>query len=928
MIKRQSMFYKSVIFILFLLVHQMIAAQSSTSCDTSLLNQIEKAKEAYEAANYTEAKELALCTLKNLGRNKDKLLCVADLYSVLGNISILNGVNKYETAQEYYLHELSLRQKLGEKGTESIAIASFNLGACNYYLGSYEKSKEYLEKSLDIFLSKDIYELSDVYFSELIRFLSEVYWFSGEKNRAEELLQKKVWPRLNKIKFDRRLIGYYASRGYNYYLNKEYQKSIDFQIKAVTLYKKHLPNELGTIFNTTRLIGSVYVALGNTDKAIKYYEEAFDIAKQNNFPKLAYSLIYNMLGNTYRKKEDFVTSLDYYKKSLRFHTPTNTYEDSDKIPKSEELYDHYPLIMSILKSKFYVLREIYKHSKDSSYLTQSINTFKLADTLLSNQYRKFQFNNDVLTSNALHNLEVYSGLISSYFDIYNKTKTPKSFNQMLFYSEKNRGLVLNQSTIRKTLKLNSFIPKVILKKQQNIETDISQKKSSFLYYKDKNDSVSFRKVKKEIFSLNLKKDSLESVIRKQYPKYHQLTYDNTIISVKEIQNKLSKNATLLEYFVADSTTYAFTIFKDEYSVSALDIDSLEDTITQFNNAIIAKDAENYNELAYSLYQKLIVPVQHTLKGEELIIVPDGPLWHLNFDLLLTKESTSEAYQELPYFLKEKVISYANSANLLFNQVYDEQKKNIKECLAFSFADTTKTDQGSTMDLATLRNTDDDLPGTRKEIKAISEIINGKYYYGKEAIEDNFKSNAANYNILHLALHGEVDNEHPENSKLFFTKNKDSIEDNYLYNHELYAMDIPAELVVLSACNTGTGKVAKGEGIMSLGRAFQYAGAKSLVLTNWEVSDETTPILMRNFYANLKQGMNKAKALQQAKLQYLHTANVYNSDPFYWGGFYLIGDTAAIDFQNNLSHWYWLSLFLVLLSIILGFWFFRQKRKRS
>ncbi|MBQ0740050.1 CHAT domain-containing protein, partial [Aquimarina celericrescens] len=124
---------------------------------------------------------------------------------------------------------------------------------------------------------------------------------------------------------------------------------------------------------------------------------------------------------------------------------------------------------------------------------------------------------------------------------------------------------------------------------------------------------------------------------------------------------------------------------------------------------------------------------------------------------------------------------------------------------------------------------------------------------------NFKKKANAYSILHLALHGEVDNERPENSKLYFTKSTDTMEDNMLYSHELFALDIPAELTVLSACNTGAGKIARGEGIMSLGTAFQYAGTKSLVLTSWEVSDQTTPEIMQYFYTNLKSGMNKAKA---------------------------------------------------------------------
>ncbi len=234
-----------------------------------------------------------------------------------------------------------------------------------------------------------------------------------------------------------------------------------------------------------------------------------------------------------------------------------------------------------------------------------------------------------------------------------------------------------------------------------------------------------------------------------------------------------------------------------------------------------------------------------------------------------------------------------------------------------------------MSLATLRGTDDDLPGTREEIKAIADIIDGQYYYGAQAIEANFKKNAGAYNILHLALHGEVDHERPENSRLFFTKSKDTLEDNMLYSHELFALDIPAELTVLSACNTGSGKIAAGEGIMSLGTAFQYAGSKSLLLTRWEVSDQTTPQVMKYFYTNLKKDMTKSKALQQAKLNYLANADINRVHPFYWGGFYLVGDTGAIDFKNHHAALYWsIGLGIIILLILITFWYRKRYRKQK
>ncbi len=180
-------------------------------------------------------------------------------------------------------------------------------------------------------------------------------------------------------------------------------------------------------------------------------------------------------------------------------------------------------------------------------------------------------------------------------------------------------------------------------------------------------------------------------------------------------------------------------------------------------------------------------------------------------------------------------------------------------------------------------------------------------------------------LEHLALHGEVNHKDPKQSKLYFTKVKDSIEDNYLYAHELFTLKLPAELAVLSACETGSGEIATGEGIMSIGNAFQYAGTKSLLLSSWKVSDQVAPELMKLFYQNLENGLTKPKALQKAKLDYLENTSSIRANPFYWGSFYIIGDISPIDIGGN-NTFAFLGITLLILGII-GFFLLKHFRKK-
>ena len=172
-----------------------------------------------------------------------------------------------------------------------------------------------------------------------------------------------------------------------------------------------------------------------------------------------------------------------------------------------------------------------------------------------------------------------------------------------------------------------------------------------------------------------------------------------------------------------------------------------------------------------------------------------------------------------------------------------------------------------------------------------------------ANEAVFKSNAIDYGILHLATHAIIDGENPLNSYLIFTSTGDSTEDNNLYAWELYNMRLNAQMAVLSACNTGFGKLQRGEGVMSLGRAFAYAGVPSIVMSLWPAEDESTADLMGYFYEALAEGQSKDEALRNAKLRFLKEMPPSKHHPFYWAGFVVQGDAGPLK-SNEIPLWIW------------------------
>jgi len=221
-----------------------------------------------------------------------------------------------------------------------------------------------------------------------------------------------------------------------------------------------------------------------------------------------------------------------------------------------------------------------------------------------------------------------------------------------------------------------------------------------------------------------------------------------------------------------------------------------------------------------------------------------------------------------------------------------------------------------------------LPFADDEVRTIATFLGGQTWLNSAATRRNFLEHAETYGILHLATHGIIDPDNPLRSKLLFSRSV-SGEDPAVYAHEIYGMQLRAGLAVLSSCSSGAGTWKNGEGVMSLARAFSFAGCPNVVMSLWNVADRSTAEIMTHFYKNLQQGMTKDKALQLAKLQYLQETSAEYAKPIFWGSFVVIGETDPILMDvatTSTLPWFWTVLLLVLL--IGMFWFWRTQVKKD
>ena len=489
---------------------------------------------------------------------------------------------------------------------------------------------------------------------------------------------------------------------------------------------------------------------------------------------------------------------------------------------------------------------------------------------------------------------------------YRTNKSNDYMTRAFFFVEQSRARFL-QAQIKgiNALQLTS-IPDRFLKKEYDLRTSITfydkRRFQAISSGQSETDSIVLN-IDSKRFDLRQERDALIKTFETQYPDYYRLKYDTRVVDVTTVQNNLlTPNQTLLEYFVGDSSIYAFVISPDKYTVKEIKKDfPLEEWVESLRKDLSENyqvSLRDYVDKGHKLYEKLVAPVADLL-SEELVIIPDGVLGYLPFEALLTAPvSNPQKLKAYPYWLKDKQISYCYSATLLKEMMDKKHRKTpSEELLAFApfyDGDTTLfTNLFSPYTEQRLRSEGlKPLPHSGEEAYRISQMMGGTMYADKDATEDRFIQLASDYRILHLATHGQANDKSGDYSFLAFTEIKDSLENELLYLRDLYNLQLNADMVVLSACETGIGELQRGEGIISLARGFTYAGAKSIFTTLWSVSDERTKDLNLLFYQHLKDGKRKDAALRQAKLDYiqqLESKEQIYAHPYFWSGMIGIGD---------------------------------------
>lgn len=284
--------------------------------------------------------------------------------------------------------------------------------------------------------------------------------------------------------------------------------------------------------------------------------------------------------------------------------------------------------------------------------------------------------------------------------------------------------------------------------------------------------------------------------------------------------------------------------------------------------------------------------------KKLLIIPDGLLNFLSFEALITKESSTTNFAKMHYLVQDYAIGYNNSVAFYLNEVAVEKPR--KKVLGI-FPVFEKTDYA--------------LSFSKNEMASIKRNFDGRFFENKEATFDNFKTNASSYSILHLSTHASSGGVDTAASIKFY--------DQEIVYPELYSLNINPDLVVLSACETGIGKLYKSEGAMSIARGFQFAGARNLLFSLWKVNDFTTSVFMDYFYQYCERGTSYLEANHKAKLNFLKDKRISNAkkSPYYWSAFVYYGGVESG--EESFNYVYLIFGFIAVIGLLLIFTRFRK-----
>jgi CHAT domain-containing protein/tetratricopeptide (TPR) repeat protein len=809
----------------------------------------------------------------------------------LNNIgAVYDSLGEKQKALEYFNQALPLYRAVGDRGGEAATLN--NLGLVYSDLGETQKALEYYNQALPLLRAMEdrggeattLHNLGLVYSS-----LGETQKALAYYNQALPLY-RAVRDRGGEATTLTGIGGVYDFLG-------EKQKALEYFNQALPLFRA-VGNRAGeaTALNN---IGGVYDSLGEKQKALEYFNQALPLSRAVG-DRDGEATTLNNIGGVYDSLGEKQQALAYYNQALPLRRAVE-----DKDGETNTLFN----IASLQRSQNN-LQEALTNIQTAINIIEELRT-KIASTELRTSY--FATKQDL-----------YKFYIDLLMQLHKQNPNKGYDAQALHISERSRARGLVELLTEANINIRKDINPQLLAQENRLQflRDGKEKLLSELMSQPKPPSEIIQTTNQEIQNIIQQQKELKNQLRATNKEYADLKYPEPL-TLPQIQQQLDPDTVLLQYSLGAENSYLWLVTHNSFTTYQLpkeaDINKVAQTLInklkapviagaspEENAEYVAETAKAANELS----QIILKPVADKLGKKRLVIVADGILHNIPFAVL---SDITEKTKYQPLLVNHEIINLPSLTSLATHRQKLKNRKTAPKKLAvladpvFSNNDsrvTGKTEDLSSTDLdlerSALRRSSANrgalsrLPGTRQEAEEVLKFVPNNQSIQAFDFDANYEwvtgEKLNQYQMVLFATHGLIDMKNPELSgivlSLFDQQGKPK--KGFLRLNDIFNLDLPAELVVLSACETGLGEEVKGEGLIGLTRGFMYAGAAKVVVSLWKVNDEATAELMTEFSGQvLKEGKSPIVALRNAQLKLWQQQKT--QDPRFWAAFTVQGE---------------------------------------
>ena len=773
----------------------------------------------------------------------------------------------------------------------NVAYAYKNAGQILEMRLNYPKAIAYFEKALE---NDTIHK----YTAEVYSYLSDCYYWQEDYYNAEVHLQKGLLEKPS----DPKDAAMLALSGAGLYLKKgDYEKAESFARQGLEILKKNPGERIGPgpVYST---LAEVLHVRNKTGEAAKYWDLAVE-ASRKTYPEKnrEHAKMLVNAGDFYVATGMPDKALSLYQQAIvQVYPGFNSLDPKDNPAPDFAFVESWAMTAPARKAQLLTRR--FESTRDAGLLLNAAACYDLA--LRQVGLLKTTYGTDAA--------KVYmSGYSYSYFEeaiavqatLYEKTGDMSHLDRIYRLMEESKADVLREAVDRNRSLMQGMFPDSLLRREEALRFSIADLRTLLLeeqFQEGEKDEAALGIYRTRLGDLERDYEKILFALKKYDPRFEGAGQVFSASSLDEVKRMLAaENAFLLEYFHGEKTVYALCVHPGGAILHTLpDQSSLTAAIQRFGNYFREADASlsdpaGYFAAAHDLYTLLIPKEAAPLfdKFKKLIAIPDGPLGYLPFEALLTAPYSGKSFGQAPYLINKLPVQYSWSAELLWRSGTEKGKGAVVQFDPM-FA---KGERG----LAPLTL-------GKRETASLGRF---RRMTGAAAGLAEFQHWAPKSLILHLSTHASA-RAGAEPRVEFF--------DQALTLPQLYALLLPADLVVLSACETNLGEIAAGEGIMSLARGFAYAGAGSLVAAQWEINESSTAQILAQFYKSLSGEQPKLEALRGAKLHFLENApGAAFQSPYYWAGLSYYGEDGVVGLPASFPVWGW--GVVVFFLVLLGFW---------